>query len=59
MQKDQFGDAGKMQNKYMKSRKAKNGTEILPKDKIKCISWEKDICEWLMELLIQLKEPLN
>lgn len=29
------------------SRKAKNGTEILPNDKIKCISWEKDIYEWL------------
>lgn len=41
------------------SRKAKNGTEILPNDKIKCISWEKDICEWLTALLIQLNEPIK
>lgn len=41
------------------SRKAKNGTEILSNDKIKCISWEKDICEWLTVLLIQLNEPIK
>lgn len=41
------------------SRKAKNGTEILSNDKIKCISWETDICEWLTALLIQLNEPIK
>lgn len=41
------------------SRKAKNGTEILSDDKIKCISWETDICEWLTALLIQLNEPIK
>lgn len=41
------------------SRKAKNDTKILPNDKIKCISWEKDICEWLTALLIQLNEPIK
>lgn len=41
------------------SRKAKNGTSILPNDKIKCISWEKDICGWLTALLTQLDEPLK
>lgn len=41
------------------SRKAKNGTEILPDDKIKCISWEKDIYEWLFALLIGLNEPIK
>lgn len=41
------------------SRRAKNGMSILPNDKIKCISWEKDICEWLTALLTQLDEPIN
>lgn len=41
------------------SRKNINGTEILPEDKIKCISWQHDICGWLTELLVQLKEPVK
>ncbi len=41
------------------SRKAKKSAAILPNDKIKCISWEKDICEWLTALLIQLSEPIK
>ena len=41
------------------SRKEKNSTEILPLDKIKCISWEKDICGWLTGLLPQLSEPIK
>ncbi len=41
------------------SRKAKNNAEILPIDKIKCISWEKDIYEWLTALLVQLNEPIK
>jgi hypothetical protein len=41
------------------SRKAKNGTEILPIDKIICISWEKDIYEWLSAFLVQLDEPIK
>lgn len=41
------------------SRKSQNGTEILPNDKIICISWEKDIYEWLSALLVQLDEPIK
>ena len=41
------------------SRKKINGTEILSDDKIKCISWEHDICGWLTEILVQLKEPVK
>ncbi len=41
------------------SRKAKDKAEILPNDKIKRISWEKDILGWLSALLIQLKEPIK
>lgn len=41
------------------SRKAKNGAEILPVDKIICISWEKDIHDWLTALLPQLEEPIK
>lgn len=41
------------------SRKAKNGTEILPNEKIKCISWENDICEWLRKLIMKLSEPIK
>lgn len=41
------------------SRKAKNGTEILPNEKIKCISWDNDICEWLRKLIMKLSEPIK
>ncbi len=41
------------------SRKAKDKADILPNDKIKRISWEKDILGWLSALLIQLKEPIK
>lgn len=41
------------------SRKSRDGGGILPKDKITCISWERDICKWLTQLLIQLKEPIK
>ncbi len=49
-----FGD---MPSQY--SRKNKNGDELVPTEKIKCISWEKDIYTWLSELLIRLDEPLR
>lgn len=41
------------------SMKARNGVGILPKDKIKCISWGKDICEWLTAQLVLLDEPVK
>lgn len=41
------------------SRKAKNGAEILSNDRIKCISWGKDICVWLTALLGRLNEPIR
>ena len=48
---------GAMPTEY--SRKARNGTEILPIEKIKCISWENDIYKWLTALLIQLDDPIK
>ena len=39
------------------SRKSKNGADILPRDKIKCILWDRDISKWLTALLVQLPEP--
>ena len=39
------------------SRKKKSGTDILPIDRIQCISWAKDICGWLNKLTAQLAEP--
>ena len=41
------------------SRRDQNSDDILPLDKIKCISWEKDIYEWLTSLLGQLNEPMK
>lgn len=41
------------------SRKAKYSDELLPKDKITCISWKRDVCKWLTKLLVQLKEPVK
>ena len=41
------------------SRKKKGGTDVLPLDHILCISWKEDICNWLAELLAQLKEPIK
>ncbi len=41
------------------SRKEKDGKEILPLNRIWCISWAEDICVWLRRLLSCLKEPLR
>lgn len=41
------------------SRKSKNGADILPRDKIKCILWDRDISKWLTALLVQLHEPIK
>lgn len=41
------------------SRKEKNGNKILSMDKIRCISWEEDICGWLTVMLAQLKNPIK
>lgn len=48
---------GNEPSKY--SRQSKCGTKILSKDQIICISWEKDICQWLTALLPQLHEPVK
>lgn len=48
---------GSMPTEY--SRRDRNSDELLPVDKIKCISWEKDICEWLTALLTQLNGPVK
>lgn len=41
------------------SRKERDGTNILSLDKIQCISWAYDICNWLAKLLVKLKEPVK
>ena len=41
------------------SRKKIDRTDVLPLDKIKCISWKDDICDWLTGLLGQLDEPIR
>lgn len=46
---------GNEPSKY--SRKSKNGNSLISLDKIKCISWENDICQWLNKLLPHIKSP--
>lgn len=41
------------------SRKEKSGTDILPIDRIQCISWAEDICGWLNKLTAQLTKPVK
>lgn len=41
------------------SRKAKDRDELLPKERIMCISWQRDVCKWLTKMLDQLKEPVK
>jgi len=41
------------------SRKRKGGTNILPLEKIQCISWASDICGWLEKLLVRLDDPIK
>ena len=41
------------------SRKEKDGTNVLPLDRILCISWEQDIYDWLERLLKHLPEPIK
>lgn len=48
---------GNMPSLY--SRKNKNGDEIVPSHKITCISWERDIWDWLREMLTCLDEPMK
>lgn len=48
---------GNMPSKY--SRKSTESMEVLSSDEICCISWEKDIVQWLSELLEKLQEPVK
>ncbi len=48
---------GNMPSLY--SRKNKNGDEIVPSHKITCISWEKDIWDWLQRMLACLDGPIK
>lgn len=41
------------------SRKKPDGTDILPLDRIRCVSWSGHICRWLTDLLPQLDGPLK
>lgn len=41
------------------SLKNKDGADILSLNKVKRISWKKDICNWLTGLLAQLEEPIK
>lgn len=41
------------------SRKNRNGTNILSLNNIQCISWSKDIRNWLIKISSQLNEPIK
>lgn len=48
---------GHMPSAY--SRKNRHGSEILPTQKINCISWKEDICGWLESLIPVLDQPIK
>ncbi len=47
---------GSLPSEY--SRRSKDGTEIVSDDSIMCISWERDIYEWLDGVLPRLEDPV-
>lgn len=49
-----FGDAP---SEY--SRKKKGGKDVLPLDRVQCISWAHDICGWLEKLIMQTDAPIR
>lgn len=41
------------------SRKKKDGKDILSLDRVLCISWADDICNWLKKMLVELDTPIK